>query len=90
MEIENALKELKSETNVKFRRLVLIAAHFFGAPRINGSHHVFKTPWRGKPFVNLQKDGSKAKVYQVAQVKEALIKLKDVQKENDNETYQGI
>ena len=40
--------------------------------------------------MNLQKDGSKAKVYQVAQVKEALIKLKDVQKENDNETYQGI
>jgi hypothetical protein len=87
MEIENALDELKSETNVKFRRLVLIATHFFGDPRINGSHHVFKTPWRGKPFINLQKDGSKAKTYQVAQVKQALLKLRDVQQEKNNDTY---
>lgn len=85
MEIESALDELQSETNVKFRRLVLIASNFFGEPRINGSHHVFKTPWRGKPFINLQKDGNKAKAYQVDQVKQALRKLHDIEQEKKND-----
>jgi len=79
MKIDEALSELTSTTNVKFTRLVHLATVFFGSSRINGSHHVFKTPWKGKPFVNLQKDGSNAKPYQVEQVKKALLKLKEVQ-----------
>lgn len=62
--------------NVRFKDLIADATEAFGEPRIVGSHHVFKTPWQGKPWVNLQKDGSKAKPYQVKQVKEALEKLK--------------
>ena len=50
---------------------------FFKGPRIVGSHHIFKTPWPGDPRINIQKDGSKAKGYQVKQVHEALRKLKE-------------
>ena len=85
MKIEDALSELKIPTNLKFTRLVYIATEFFGAPRISGSHHVFKTPWKGKPFVNIQKDGSKAKPYQVEQVKKALLKLKEVQSDEQTD-----
>ena len=38
-------------------------------------------PWQGNPRINLQKDGNKAKAYQVKQVRDALKKLKEVKKE---------
>lgn len=85
MNIEKALEELKNDKNVKFKDLLKICEEFFGVPRINGSHHVFKMPWQGNPRVNIQKDGAKAKSYQVKQVKEALEKLKGMRKEQANE-----
>ncbi len=87
MDIEEALKELESETNVRFARLLKIAEMFFGKPRNRGtSHYPFKMPWQGEPRINLQKgkDG-KAKPYQVKQVKVALLKLRDMQDGEDNE-----
>ena len=86
MDIEEALKELESETNVRFTRLLKIAEIFFGKPRNRGtSHHPFKMPWQGEPRINLQKGkGGKAKPYQVKQVKVALLKLRDMQKEEDD------
>lgn len=85
--MDEALEELKSEKNVKFKDLLKICEKFFGEPRINGSHHVFKTPWSGNPRINIQKDGPKAKNYQVKQVREALEKLKEnlAKKEKKNE-----
>ncbi len=45
MNIEDALKELENEKNVKFSRLLKIAENFFGSPRNKGtSHYPFKTP----------------------------------------------
>ena len=87
MSVEEALDELKSDKNIKFKDLLKICEEFFGEPRIKGSHHVFKMPWLGNPRVNIQKDGPKAKGYQVKQVKEALEKLKEIKakKENENE-----
>ena len=41
-------------------------------PRIRGSHHIFKTPWKGDPRINLQKDGKSAKPYQVKMVLKAI------------------
>ena len=38
-------------------------------------------PWQGHPRINIQKDGNRAKTYQVKQVKEALLKLKGMKKE---------
>jgi hypothetical protein len=73
-------KILNNPKNVKFKDLVMICRRYFGEPRIRGSHYIFKTPWEGKPFVNIQKDGSMAKPYQVKQVLSAIQKL-----ENNNE-----
>ena len=87
MDIEEALKELESETNLRFARLLKIAEMFFGKPRNRGtSHYPFKMPWQGEPRINLQKGkGGKAKPYQVKQVKVALLKLRDMQDGEDNE-----
>jgi hypothetical protein len=54
------------------------AAYHRRSPRIVGSHHVYKMPWPGDPRINLQKDGSKAKRYQVVQMVEAIEKLKAI------------
>ena len=87
MNIDEGLQELKSETNVRFSRLLTITETFFGKPRNRGTNHYpFKVPWRGEPRINLQKGkGGKAKAYQVKQVKAALIKLRDLQQEENNE-----
>jgi hypothetical protein len=66
---------LDNPKNVRFEDLLNLCRHLFGKPRIRGSHHIFKTPWPGEPFVNLQRDGKMAKRYQVRDVKRALEKL---------------
>ncbi|MCJ7523600.1 MAG: toxin HicA [Candidatus Aminicenantes bacterium] len=66
---------LDNPKNVRFEDLLNICRQLFGEPRIRGSHHIFKTPWQGEPFINLQRDGKIAKPYQVRDVKRALEKL---------------
>jgi hypothetical protein len=66
---------LKNPNNVKFNDLLTICKKYFGKPRISGSHHIFKTPWKGDPRINIQKDKKMAKPYQVKMVVEALNKL---------------
>ncbi len=66
---------LSNPRNVKFDELLKICNQYFGEPRIKGSHHIFKTPWKGDPRINIQKDGKMAKPYQVKLVIEALKKL---------------
>ena len=82
MNIDEALEALASDTNIKFRDLQKICEKFFEGPKIKGSHHIFKTPWQGQPWVNIQKDGNKAKSYQIKQVREALLKLKEMEKKS--------
>ncbi|NRA46281.1 MAG: toxin HicA [Oligoflexales bacterium] len=67
--------------NVKFRDLLSDAIDAFGEPRVEGSHHIFRMPWKGQPWVNLQRDGKNAKPYHVKQVKAALDKMKEYLKE---------
>ena len=77
--IKDEISKLQDErTNTRFAYLVRICQEFFGGERTKGSHHIFKMPWAGDPRINLQKDGSKAKPYQVDQVVEALIKLNEM------------
>jgi predicted RNA binding protein YcfA (HicA-like mRNA interferase family) len=66
---------LDNPKNVRFEDLLNLCRKYFGEPRIRGSHHIFKTPWAGDPFVNLQRDGKMAKPYQVRDVRKALEKL---------------
>lgn len=85
--IDQQIKELsESRTNVRFAYLVRICQEHFGCERIRGSHHIFKTPWPGDPRINLQRDGSKAKPYQVDQVVAALERLKAKQQTSSVET----
>lgn len=75
--LEKAIKA--NPKDVRFADLARLCAHYFGEPRNKGtSHHVYKTPWKGDPRVNIQKgkDG-KAKAYQVKQVLAAIAKIKD-------------
>jgi len=84
MNFKEAHAELTNPRDVTFANLLKIATHFFGSPRVNGtSHHVFKVPWAGKPWINLQKDGKMAKPYQVKQVIEALEKLEQQQEDKN-------
>lgn len=66
---------MNNPKNVKFIDLLNICKKYFGEPRITGSHHIFKTPWKGRPFVNIQKDGKMAKPYQERDIKKAIEKL---------------
>jgi len=68
-------KILDNPRNVRFNELLNLCTKYFGKPRITGSHHIFKTPWEGRPFINIQKEGKMAKAYQVRDVKKAIDKL---------------
>jgi len=68
-------KILDNPRNVKFNDLLNLCIKYFGTPRIAGSHHIFKTPWEGRPFINIQREGKMAKAYQVIDVKKAIEKL---------------
>ena len=69
------LLKLNNPQNVKFNELLAICIKYFGTPRVKGSHHIFKTPWKGDPRINIQKDSNMAKPYQVKKVIKALKKL---------------
>ena len=71
------IDKLKNPKNVQFNDLLNICIKYFGKPRIKGSHHIFKTPWKGDPRINIQKDGKMAKPYQVKIVIKALNKLEE-------------
>jgi hypothetical protein len=66
---------LDNHSNVLFADLLVICRRYFGEPMISGSHHIFKTTWKGDPRINLQKDGKMAKPYQVRDVKKAIEKI---------------
>ena len=74
-------EQLSNPKNVKFDDLLKICTKYFRAPRVSGSHHIFKTPWKGDPRINIQKEGKMAKPYQVKLVLKALDKL-EVENEN--------
>ena len=67
--------------NTRFSDLLKVATTFFGEPRVNGSHHVFKVGRQGHP-INIQSDRGKAKEYQVKQVLEEIEKLEKKDEEN--------
>ena len=76
------MKEIKNFKNVKFSDLLNLCIKYFGKPRIRGSHHIFKTAWKGDPRINLQKDGKMAKTYQVKLVLKAIQKIEEKNEKN--------
>ena len=64
-----------SDTNIRFDELChLLQAKGFRM-RVNGSHHIF-TMTGVMERINLQREGSKAKPYQVRQVRKTLANYK--------------
>lgn len=74
----------RSDATVRFDdvRSLLRAAGF--RERIQGSHHIFERPGISR-LINLQRQGSSAKTYQVRQVRRILIEygLTDLRLEED-------
>lgn len=64
-----------SDSNIGFNELTELIKKLGFAERIKGSHHIYRKQGIEEK-VNLQKDGSKAKPYQVRQVRSILIKYR--------------
>jgi hypothetical protein len=61
-----------SDANIRFADLRNLLLHLGFEEHIKGSHHVYRR--QGVPErPNLQKDGSKAKPYQVRQVRQVIV-----------------
>jgi len=65
----------QADANISFNDLCALLAHLNFEMRISGSHHIFRKAGIEEK-INLQKDGNKAKPYQVKQVRNMLLKYK--------------
>jgi hypothetical protein len=66
--------------NVFFNDLVHLCSRILGKPRIKGSHHIFKTPYKDNPIINLQPrkhDKKMANPFQVRQVRNLFIRMEE-------------
>jgi hypothetical protein len=72
--LEKVLKGT-SDANIRFNDLTSLLRALGFEERIKGSHHIFTLEGK-EAALNLQPDGSKAKAYQVKQVREIIIEGK--------------
>jgi hypothetical protein len=63
----------KSDANVDFDELRRLLQWLGFEERTRGSHHIFRRQGV-RELINLQREGSKAKVYQVRQVRQVLLR----------------
>jgi len=73
--IFNQILQGKSEANIAFKDLCNLMTSLGFDIRIKGSHHIFRRI-DVEEKINLQKDGNKAKPYQVRQVRNIILKYK--------------
>jgi hypothetical protein len=62
-----------SDANINFDELCALLVHLGFQERVRGSHHIFTLP-EVEEILNLQPVGAKAKVYQVKQVRNLILK----------------
>jgi len=65
----------RSDANVRFDELCGLLKSLGFVLRTSGSHHVFRMEGVEEK-INLQRDGDKAKVYQVRQVRQFFVKYR--------------
>ncbi|MBI3099569.1 MAG: type II toxin-antitoxin system HicA family toxin [Planctomycetes bacterium] len=70
-----AILSRQSDANVAFDDLCSLLHRLGFDMRVSGSHHVFRRDGVEEK-INLQRDGSKAKPYQVRQVRQVLLKYR--------------
>lgn len=64
-----------SDANIEFDELCQLLLRLGFEMRVRGSHHIFRKQGV-QERINLQRDGSKAKVYQVRQVRSVILRYK--------------
>lgn len=64
-----------SDANIGFEELCQLLRRLGFDERMRGSHHMFRKQGV-QELINLQRDGNKAKVYQVRQVRSVLLKYR--------------
>lgn len=64
-----------ADASISFEELCGLLTHLGFEVRIRGSHHMFSKPGLTE-LINLQRDGAKAKPYQVKQVRTIIVKYK--------------
>jgi predicted RNA binding protein YcfA (HicA-like mRNA interferase family) len=64
-----------SDSNIAFDDLCSLLGHLGFEQRTRGSHHAFRKSGVAE-LVNLQRDGAKAKSYQVRQVRAVVLKYR--------------
>jgi predicted RNA binding protein YcfA (HicA-like mRNA interferase family) len=72
-ELRLRILEGKADANIDFDDLRRLLTWLGFAERIRGSHHIFRRQGV-RELINLQKEGSKAKVYQVRQVRQIVLR----------------
>ena len=72
-ELRLRILQAKSDANIDFEELCHMLRWLGFEERTRGSHHMFRR-WGVRELINLQHDGSKAKVYQVRQVRQVLLR----------------
>jgi predicted RNA binding protein YcfA (HicA-like mRNA interferase family) len=70
-----AILQGTSDANIHFARLCSLLKKLGFEERIRGDHHIF-TKDGVEEIVNIQPKGSKAKVYQVKQIRSIILKYK--------------
>jgi len=72
-ELRLRILEGKSDANINFDELRHLLQGLGFEERIRGSHHIFRKQGV-RELINLQQEGSKAKVYQVRQVRQVILR----------------
>ena len=65
----------RSDASIRFTELCALLRDMGFTERIRGSHHLYRKPGIAEK-INLQRDGSHAKPYQVRQVRRAILKYR--------------
>ena len=65
--------EGKSDANIRFDELRHLLEWLGFEERTRGSHHIFRRPGV-RELITLQREGNKAKVYQVRQVRQVILR----------------
>lgn len=72
-----------SDRNIGFDELCNLLIQLGFVERSKGSHHIFRKEGVSE-LINLQRDGNKAKSYQVKQVREVLVSYKLITSDEDD------
>ena len=62
----------QSDANIPFSDVAHLLTHLGFTMRVSGSHHIFTKPGISER-INVQREGSKAKPYQIKQVRRVLL-----------------